>query len=119
VANEHTRKPRTEYIYGTTKGVVSQLEFTVDTETGEIGFGPNVANTYYEASYDRPKRPKVLSRVPQEGETLTFNIFTALRRNYDFEHEDHSGEKGFGDSGCNRHAIIHRREGRTPGVLGI
>ena len=78
------RKPRSDYIYGTTKGVVSQLEFTVDGSTGEIGFGPNVDNTYSEISYERAKGPKVLSRIPQTGETLTFNAFTALRRNYDF-----------------------------------
>jgi hypothetical protein len=83
MSNDEEKKPRTEYIYGTTKGVVSQLEFTVDGRTGEIGFGPNIGNTYSETSYERAKGPKVLSRVPQTGETLTFNTFTALRRNYD------------------------------------
>jgi hypothetical protein len=84
VTKNQERKPRTEYIFGTTKGVVSQLEFTVDQSTGEIGFGPNVGNTYSEVSYDRPKGPKVLSRVPQKGENLTFSADAALKKNYDF-----------------------------------
>ena len=56
------KKPRTQYIYRVTKGKVSQLELTVDTGTGEISFGPNVGNTYSETSYERSKKPKVLSR---------------------------------------------------------
>lgn len=84
MAKDNEKKPRTEYIYGRTKGVVSQLEFTVDTSTGEISFGPNVGNTYTEVTYDRAKGPKVLSRIPQEGEALTFSTDAALKKNYDF-----------------------------------
>jgi hypothetical protein len=78
------KKPRTEYVYGVTKGVVTQLQFTFDTGAGEISFGPNVTNTYSEITYDRPKGPKILSRVPQPTEFLTFSTDDALQKNYDF-----------------------------------
>jgi len=78
------KKPRTEYLYGVTKDVVTKLEFTVDTRTGEISLGLDVINTYSEMSYDRPKGPKVLSRVPQPPGFLTFSTDDALARNYDF-----------------------------------
>jgi hypothetical protein len=84
VAKKQDRKPRAEYIYGTTKGVVKQLEFTVDQGTGEISFGKDTTNVYSETTYGRPKGPKVLSRVPQAGEDLTFSTDAALKKNYDF-----------------------------------
>jgi hypothetical protein len=77
------KKPRTEYVYGTTKSKVTQLEVSVDPQTGEISFGENVGNMYSEVTYDRPKGPKVLSRIPQNG-MLTFSADSALRKNFDF-----------------------------------
>lgn len=99
------KKPRSEYLYGVTKGVVSQLQFTVDTGTGEINFGPNVGNTYSEISYERAKGPKVLSRVPQGGEFLTFSTDQALTKNYDFL--------------CAVDTNTRQRDGKTLCVTGI
>jgi len=78
------KKPRTEHLYGVTNGVVSRLELTVDTGTGEVSLGPTVMNTYSEVSYERAKGPKVLSRVPQPTEFLTFSTDAAMAKNYDF-----------------------------------
>jgi hypothetical protein len=84
MTKKKNRKQRTQYIYGTTKGVIDQLEYTIDQSTGEINFGPNVGNIYSETTYERAKGPKVLWRVPQSGEMYTFNTDTALKKNYDF-----------------------------------
>lgn len=59
------RKLRSEYIYGTTSGEVSEFYLTVDQRTGAISFGQGMTTVYSERSYERPKGPKVLSRTPQ------------------------------------------------------
>jgi hypothetical protein len=76
------RKPRVDYIYGTTKGEISEFEVTIEP-TGEISFGRDMINVYSERTYDRAKGPKVLSRVPQDGDLLTFSQGAALKK-YDF-----------------------------------
>lgn len=79
-----TRKKRNEYIYGTTAGNISELTFTIDQLTGAISFGHPMVNTYSEVSYDRPKGPKVLSRVPQPGRKLTFDGNKAFEKNFTY-----------------------------------
>lgn len=78
------RKKRTEYIYGTTVGEVNELIVTVDEHTGEIQFGGAMMNTYSEISYERPKGPKIISRIPQADRSLSFDTSAALTKNYDF-----------------------------------
>jgi hypothetical protein len=78
------RKKRIEHLYGTTAGDVTEIVVTVDQRTGEIQFGGAMVNTYSEVSYERPKGPKVVSRIPQAAPALTFHNSTALFKNYDF-----------------------------------
>jgi hypothetical protein len=76
-------KARTDYIYATTSGAVSQLSVTFDHRTGRISFGQDVKNAYLERSYERSKGPKVVARIPQEHSELSFNEADALDQNYD------------------------------------
>ena len=78
------RKPRNEYICGTTTGAISELTITVDQRTGEISFGSPMTNVYSEITYDRPKGPKVISRIPQSGAKLAFANHAAIDKNFDF-----------------------------------
>ena len=67
------RKKRMEALYGTTVGDVSELTVTVDQRTGEVSFGGAMTNVYSEISYERPKGPKVVSRVPQPQSGMNFS----------------------------------------------
>lgn len=78
-----TRKPRDEYIYATTAGAVSEIRFTVDERTGAFRFEQEMTNVYSERSYDRPKGPKVVSRIPQAQPDLSFDETPALLANFD------------------------------------
>lgn len=79
------KKVRTEYIYGTTKGDVSELILTTNSKTGEISFENDMVNVYSEVTYDRPdKGPKVLSRIPQKDEDLSFQPEKKLPEMFDF-----------------------------------
>jgi hypothetical protein len=78
------RKKRTEYVYATTKDDVSEIVVTTNSLTGEIGFGTEMTNVYSEVTYDRPKGPKVLSRIPQAHPAVSFDTPPALLRNFDF-----------------------------------
>lgn len=80
---EKDRKPRSEYIYGTTTGEVSELSVTVDGRTGAISFGQGMTNVYSERSYERPKGPKVLSRIPQPQHHAAFDDEDALAAHFD------------------------------------
>jgi hypothetical protein len=82
MVKDKDRKPRNDYIYGTTKIEVSQLEVAIEP-SGEISFGNDMINVYSERSYDRIKGPKVLSRIPQDGPSLTFSQDVALK-SYEF-----------------------------------
>lgn len=77
------RKPRSESIYGTTTGQVSELKLTVDQRTGAISFGQAMTNVYSERSYERAKSPKVLSRVPQPSHAAMFEDSDALAAHFD------------------------------------
>lgn len=43
-----------------------------------------MTNVYSQVSYERPKGPKVLSRVPLQSSTLSFEIQRALLKNFDY-----------------------------------
>jgi hypothetical protein len=43
-----------------------------------------MTNVFSEVNYDRPKGPKILSRIPQEHSDLSFDPAPALEKNYDF-----------------------------------
>ncbi|MHC2000090.1 hypothetical protein ACYQR9_06560 [Methylobacterium sp. CM6241] len=77
------RKKRTEYIYGTTKSKVDRITVSIDEWSGEIFFGNEMVNTYSEISYHRPKKPKIITRIPQKSDRLSFESDAALRENYD------------------------------------
>ena len=81
---ERARKKRNEQIYATTIGEVTELVVHVDSQTGEISFGQEMTNVYSEVSYDRPKGEKVVQRVPQYRDEISFDAGPALRKNYDF-----------------------------------
>lgn len=70
-------------MYATTAREVEEISLYVDPQAGEVHFGPAVVNTYSEASYDRPKGPKVLTRTPISGPGLQIDPNDALIRNYD------------------------------------
>ncbi|KAF0225744.1 MAG: hypothetical protein FD176_191 [Rhodospirillaceae bacterium] len=78
------KKKRTEYVYATTKGDVSEIVVTTNSLTGEISFGTEMTNVYSEVTYDRPKGPKVLSRIPQAHPAASFDTQPALLKNFDF-----------------------------------
>lgn len=84
MAKKQNRKPRTDYIYATTAAEVDHLIVNVDGRTGSFSFGNEVTDVYSETSYERTKGPKVVSRVPQSNRALTFDVDTALKRDYDF-----------------------------------
>lgn len=84
MSKKQSRKKRIEHLYGTTVGDVTEIVVTVDERTGEIRFGGVMADTYSEVSYERPKGPKIVSRIPQATPALTFHSSTALFKNYDF-----------------------------------
>jgi hypothetical protein len=77
------RKPRTEYIYGTTLGGDSRIVIHVDSATREISFGQRMENVYLERSCERPKGPKVVSRIPQAQAELLFDEAAAFDKNFD------------------------------------
>lgn len=58
------RKKRIEHIYATTSEEVDHVTLTFDQKQGEIGFAEAMTNVYSQISYERPKGPKVLSRIP-------------------------------------------------------
>lgn len=84
MGKKQKRKKRIQQIYGTTGGDVGELIVNVDQRTGEISFGSPMTNVYSEVSYERTKAPKVISRVAQEGRSLSFDPEDAVLKHYDF-----------------------------------
>lgn len=78
------RKKRNETIHASVEKNIRELLFKVDHITGEISFGHEVTDVYSELSYARPKGPKVLSRIPQSDPAVSFDMITALSKNFDF-----------------------------------
>src|SRR6202035_3692990 len=86
-ANKHKvsgRKKRSGAVYGTTAENVSSIVVTYDHITGGMSFGGAMTNVYSEITYERPKGPKVLSRIPQKHRDIRFGSGGALVRNYQF-----------------------------------
>lgn len=82
---EAKRKKRSEAIYGTTASKdTAEIAITFDHATGEVSFGADMINVYSEISYERPKGPKVLSRIPQVKKEISFSGGNALKQNYEF-----------------------------------
>jgi len=82
--NKQPTKPRSEHIYGTTVDKVTELIVHIDERTGEMTFGNEMTNVYSEVSYERTKGAKVVSRIPQVNDGLTFDQQAALAKNFDF-----------------------------------
>ena len=75
-------KPRSEQIYSTTKGKVTEISWSFNPQTGDIDFDTEMINIYSETTFNRPKGRKVVSRVPIPGEAQ-FNINDAIEKNFD------------------------------------
>lgn len=82
--NNTPRTPRKDYVYSTTSGEVDEIVIHIDQEKGEFSFGTPMTNVYAETSYDRKKGPKSVFRLPQRGQSLTFDIDKILRRDFDY-----------------------------------
>ncbi|MBB6178305.1 hypothetical protein [Pseudorhizobium flavum] len=80
--NQPTKR-RIEHLYGTTAGDVTSLSISVDPSTGEFKFNQPMENAYSQVSYDRPKGPKVLTRIPQSAVSMSFDAKDALSKHYD------------------------------------
>ncbi len=98
------KKPRKENIYSTTKGGVKEISLSVD-QTGNIEFDTKMINIYSEITYDRQKRPKVLSRVPQ-AKGATFEINEAIENNFDIVFAIDTNTRQFGDYNVSVSGII-------------
>lgn len=72
------KNPRSESIYATTAGEVSEIEIFLDS-SGTISFGSPVTNTYNETSYKRRKGDKVLNRSKIDGPDLGFSPSESLK----------------------------------------
>ena len=83
MAKGDKRKPRKNFIYGTTAGKVTEIEVTYDLTSDGVRFGGDMVNIYSEVTYDRRKSEKVLSRIPQSMDELSHSQDQALEKNYD------------------------------------
>jgi hypothetical protein len=84
MAKHKNKKPRQEYVYGTTANKVSSIEVIYDPATDSFRFGGEMENTYSQITYSRKKGEKVLSRLPQSNNGIFHNQHLALEKNYDF-----------------------------------
>lgn len=73
------RKPRTEAIYATTSGPVTEIALWCDADTGRLSFETPVEKTFHEVTYERKSRPKVVNRTPILGPELPTGYNQALR----------------------------------------
>jgi hypothetical protein len=83
VSKKATLKPRKEAIYATTVGEASSIGITIDTRTGAIRFDGAVENVYSQRSYERTKGPKILSRIHQHSEFVSFEGASTIFDNFD------------------------------------
>ncbi|MEO1020372.1 MAG: hypothetical protein AAFY56_22185, partial [Pseudomonadota bacterium] len=77
------RKPRTDWLYGKTKQSVSSISVEVGPSADDIAFVTDMKDVYSEVTYERPKGPKVVARIPQLQDGTTLSESQALDRNYD------------------------------------
>lgn len=76
-------KKRIEHLFATTVANVDSLIIRVNPLTGVIEFGQPMADVYSEVSYERPKGPKVLTRIPQGADSASFEAEHALEIQFD------------------------------------
>lgn len=76
-----------------------------------------MVNTYSETSYERAKGPKVVSRIPQSHDSLTFDGSAALFRNYDFLCAIDTNTRSINGQLVSAVGVLHFWEGQTaPGI---
>jgi hypothetical protein len=76
------KKPHSEYLIATTKGEVSEISVSVGSD-GRLRFGTEMIDARIEATYDRPKKPKVVHSIGVEPDRMYFGANRALLANYD------------------------------------
>lgn len=76
---DRTKKPRSESVYATTAGEVSEINISYDPATDTVSFESPVVNTYNVTSYKRRKGDKVLNRTKIDGPNLGFNPSNSLK----------------------------------------
>ena len=73
------KKQRTEWIYGTTAGEVTEIGMEVSADGQSICFSQDMINTYAQATYPREgKTPKVTARVPISDLDIPFSLNSAV-----------------------------------------
>ena len=80
--NKKKHKPRLQSIYSTTKRGVTEISLSFDPQSGAVDFDAVMTNIYSEATFDRSKGKKVVSRVPILDRAY-FEINDALEKNFD------------------------------------
>lgn len=85
LAQASNRKPRSEYIYATTRDEVSEILLSFDPLTGAIEFDTPVIGSYAQVTYERefPKGPKVINKVPLNPTALRFASDQSIFEDYD------------------------------------
>lgn len=76
------RKSRIEEIVGRTIGDIEEISISI-TERGEIVFNTPMEAVHAVRSYNREKKPKILSRVPQPQNSVSLDVNRILLRDYD------------------------------------
>lgn len=73
------KKQRTEWIYGTTAGEVTEIGMDFSADGQSIRFSQDMINTYAQATYPRERKaPKVTARVPVSDLDVPFSLNTAI-----------------------------------------
>lgn len=117
--NNPPQRRRQEYVYGTTKGEVSEISISIDPTTGEFDFKQDMFNTYTELSYDRSKGEKVLVRVPSKSNNQMFGINNLLFRDYDHIFAVDTATAFLGEEGFSVTAIVTTKTFFTVDSHGI
>jgi len=80
-----SKKKTSEYVYATTRDVVSEITLSFDPLAGAVEFETPVINTYAQTSYERgsTKGPKVINKIPLNSTTLHFESDQSIFENYD------------------------------------
>lgn len=115
------KKKRTEYIYGTTEGIVDHISVTVN-ERGEITFGNDMTNVYSEVSYERENRKKsdkVVYRIPQKNCDMSFNSHVAIQKNYDLLCAVDTNTKAIDGTKVSATGVVTFKQTSLPGAFSI
>lgn len=85
LAQISNKKPRSEYVYATTRDEVSEISLSFDSLTGAIEFQTPVINSYAQTTYEREstKGPKVLNKIPLNISALRFSPDQSLFEDYE------------------------------------